>query len=1350
MCLIMATQKTSSVRNYAAFGQLLADCRIKANIPSQAALAIRIGATQQTVSRWEAGLSRPRVNEFAKLAAVLQANADELLEAAGYTVTKAVVSFSTPFPVDSMSPDDFERFAADLIEGLNPGAKIHREGGQGHKQDGIDIVAVLQNGQRHTYQCKRHREFGPQKVHDAVAKDTTRAGRKFLLLTRTASPDARAAIELHKKWELWDRDDISRKMRQLPLADQKRIVRIYFPGQELALLGASPTSPWETNQEFFAAFARREALFNHTWQLVGREAALNEALEAHKNPDVGVTLVTGSGGGGKSRVLKAILDQIATDEPGTRIRIVSPTMEITKASLEELGPGDLLLVVDDAHDRDDLQPLFNFAAAKGSGVKLLIVTRRYGVEHIRAQASSYSFSGDRLKVIDVPPLSKEESESLARQVLEHLDGPVELASDIARLTHDCPLATVVGAQVVVQEQIHPEFVRNEERFRTTLFGRFEKVIAGHLAGREDPRDLQKLLGFLALVQPVSIEDESLLAALEAVDKIAISDTRRLLKLLIDAGVLFKRGSKYRLSPDVLGDYLVESRFEGPDGRSNGLAEKYFDVLPEAYIENLLLNVGRVDWRRAGVAANDDGPLLDGVWSKLNPSQQHGDPHIRAVRAVAYYQPRRALSFVEDLIRKGEFRNQLAEIAKYAAYNLKFTDQALECLWELGRNDSRKTNAETAHPIRILTEFAEPQPSKSLTFLAKVIDFGLALSKRADAWGGRYSPLDFLDGALATEGHSSSYSRHSISMTPFFIDPDKVGPLREKVIDHIVNLLSDKDIRKATRAAKSLGNTLRHPIGLLGAHAPAGLHDRWDIEFAVTLNKVLAAMSTAEIAPLVLVTISRSVNWQATFGKSSAAAIAAQVQDAISTDLDVRLFRALMDGYGMEDRLGDQEGHHERWEAFLDTLVSDITDKFPDPGARVAFVEDKIQALVGSGQDKSGTVEVPVLRLVDKSPGFAEAIVSGALLAPNPKIYGFAGYALGKVFRDDRGAGREHIAAYIGSGREDLLAAVGNAYQNQKFEQGWVTSEDVRNISALLCCSSEWVILAGMRVLRFLAEWNHDQALALVRVASIPTARVADELATLFEFGSRLQVSALSSEDVVSLLQRFEVFPELDAYWLDKFLADLSEKYPWECARFFMRRVEAADNGHMRPCNYGPWVHERLRFRKSPEAASLMREVAQWMRLKSDRKGMFSYYSRALFEAMFGPFDAGIVVFLEEWLAASTVEDLGIIASIVREADQDFVFSQSAFVSALLERARQEGPKVHRMVSSQLYCSAVSGMRQGTPGEPFPEDVILLRKAEEMLAKTPRFSAAYDLYEALVQHSNSAIRRAALDDEEDEN
>jgi hypothetical protein len=51
-------------------------------------------------------------------------------------------------------------------------------------------------------------------------------------------------------------------------------------------------------------------------------------------------------------------------------------------------------------------------------------------------------------------LTLEETEQLATQVLAKHAGPLSAAKDIARLTRDCPLATVVGVQVVAKERRH--------------------------------------------------------------------------------------------------------------------------------------------------------------------------------------------------------------------------------------------------------------------------------------------------------------------------------------------------------------------------------------------------------------------------------------------------------------------------------------------------------------------------------------------------------------------------------------------------------------------------------------------------------------------------------------------------------------------------------------------------------------------------------------------------------------------------------------------------------------------------------------------------------------------------------
>lgn len=203
----------------------------------------------------------------------------------------------------------------------------------------------------------------------------------------------------------------------------------------------------------------------------------------------------------------------------------------------------------------------------------------------------------------------------------------------------------------------------------------------------------------------------------------------------------------------------------------------------------------------------------------------------------------------------------------------------------------------------------------------------------------------------------------------------------------------------------------------------------------------------------------------------------------------------------------------------------------------------------------------------------------------------------------------------------------------------------------------------------------------------------------------------------------------------------------------MRRVEAVSaddrDGRMRPVNYGPWVHERLRFRRASAGASVMREVIEWMRKPAERKGLFTYYARNLFEAMFAPYDNEMVSFFSDWLGAATPEDVLMIGTILREAQPDFVFAQVPFVIALLDRAQQFDPELRRTVSTELYCSAISGMRHGTPVEPFPEDVSMQERAAELIQSLDLFSPAYQLYDDIRCDAEMSIKRAGFEMDDSE-
>src|SRR2546423_1771243 len=104
---------------YAEFGRLLAELRARAGFAQQADLARLLRSTQQTVSRWELGVSRPRDTQISAVAKALNVEAAVLLRAAGYAIPRSVATFDRPFPIDALQPETFERFCLYFLSALH-------------------------------------------------------------------------------------------------------------------------------------------------------------------------------------------------------------------------------------------------------------------------------------------------------------------------------------------------------------------------------------------------------------------------------------------------------------------------------------------------------------------------------------------------------------------------------------------------------------------------------------------------------------------------------------------------------------------------------------------------------------------------------------------------------------------------------------------------------------------------------------------------------------------------------------------------------------------------------------------------------------------------------------------------------------------------------------------------------------------------------------------------------------------------------------------------------------------------------------------------------------------------------
>jgi hypothetical protein len=151
-------------------------------------------------------------------------------------------------------------------------------------------------------------------------------------------------------------------------------------------------------------------------------------------------------------------------------------------------------------------------------------------------------------------------------------------------------------------------------------------------------------------------------------------------------------------------------------------------------------------------------------------------------------------------------------------------------------------------------------------------------------------------------------------------------------------------------------------------------------------------------------------------------------------------------------------------------------------------------------------------------------------------------------------------------------------------------------------------------------------------------------------------------------------------------------------------------------------------------------------MKSRDDLLFRERSAELFDTMFKPFDDELVADLQRWADIATEIDIRTIAKILGEAPPTFVLEQRAFVFRFLERAKQFGKGALDEAISELFRSAISGVRSGNVGEPTPEDLLTKQGAEDALAQLPRFSPAFALYESIAKHAVWSIDRSVRDGE----
>jgi hypothetical protein len=1288
-----------------------------------------------------------------------------------------------PFDSDELDFERFEQFCELLLNALPEVKSARRHGLAGGAQGGIDIVCEMADGSSMGVQCKKHKRFGKARVLSAISTTTFSADRYLIMLACRASAGVRETIDQHAQWELWDDDDIATLVRGLPREPARKLVEDTF-GEAVreAFLGPSGPRLYQMAEEFFSPFLQKDRLFHHRWRLVGREQELEQLMRFVRST-AHLAVIEGRGGIGKTRLLKEFTSRVEASSSPWSVRFVDGNVAITLERVQSLELQPTLVVVDDAHRLDQWAPLLSLAARRAEPVKLIFVTRPHRVGELLAEAARAGIDPREMVRVELGELAFADVERLARQAL----GPKHrrLVHELARMTRDSPLVTALGGRVIARNPDMFEQLANDEEMRALVLAAFRDEMLGEIPdcfSRERTREVLELVSALGPMPVESDEVAEAAADFLEIKRLTFEDT---IEALLEVGLLIRRGSRVRVTPDTLADLILAERCYRKDGRRSRWADAVFDRFFPLVPRQLLANLAELDWRTSR-GRGEPSPLLDSIWQRILTRYDRSPNSTRSellelLSRVAYYQPSRMIALSRHVLQQThevadtphplmpDYRvdrerllYRLGPLLRGAAFTLDYLPDAVALLWKLGRDDDRPLNQFPDHPIRVLQDLtgygvAKPLVMNKLAFAAMA-----EIARRADAFTHRHTPLDVTDALLAREGLSTSWRVHAFALEPFGIDREKTAELRRQGLDLLSELATSSDLRTARRAILSLGHATSEPHGLVNRTPTKEEREQWLPEQLDLIARLRAAARVA-VDPLIHVEIARALSWHIEHSNwRTVRERAKRLVKTLPDTFDFRLTGILTDGWGLDwlpgvpSYRGDWERRHRQVVAIQVALAERFIAEFAVPSAGLDALERRVEQLraadakVEPGHFLYQLGAADVRYTISLAKQLATRSTS-PLIENLPALLSSLHHRGGKSLE----AARQVEAELIDS-RDELLpriAALG--LQSTRWEPR-PHKQDLALLDQALGHADPHVRALSMRTVIHLAQTDPHAAVQRVRSAVIDgNDATARELAmALGEHG--IPIELLADDDLRRLLRQFDDLNSIDDYHIGQLLDAAAERVPDDVFELLLRRINhprERETLHThewyqpipflptqfslepltRSENYRRYLWRVLTLAKNPHGGKKESGRGFWLPQLYELLSQFFTHPTSLDLAY-------------AWATSGNEKKMKAAYLILTRTPRRFVFQHEEGIVAILAAADALGPDMLERARSALSTSPTTGSRSGTAGEPFPEDVALKEQAHDAKERQsdPR---ARDFYEQLERHAAWAIHDQIQREEE---
>jgi hypothetical protein len=1273
-----------------------------------------------------------------------------------------------PFDSEEFDWKRFERFSLAVAGAMPDVRRADKYGLEGERQEGIDIEVELDDGRTRSIQCRRRKRFPVSSAEKLVRETVYKADEHEVWVTCKTGTAVSKFFRRRKKWQLRDAEHISQLVRGLPRESGRRIVedafgtavRRAFLGPEGPIAFASPT-------DYFAPLDAEDRAVRHDLQLVGRRSELKEVVSGVLDAATRVVLVSGRGGIGKTRLLRAVAQ--ALEEEQHRVLFALDGVPLDADAVDDLPLDELVVVVDDAHRPDvGLGPLLATAVRREPRVTPVLALRPGGIERIETQLAAAGLEPQQVLVVGpLDALAEDEAQALA---VNALGKGGNAAERLAEATAETPLLTVLGGRLVAARELAGAGMSVDSELRRQVLARFKAEQLGRVSDRVPADQALALAAIVAALAPLNVEHDAPIALIAGELGVRPHVVRRWLSELEAAGLLLARGRLRRIVPDVLADQVLYDACLDKSDRSTGyvdeLWERYSALGPEA----LLSNLAELDWR----TANGEGDLLDAIWQRITRQFENGDAWVREqaldkLVSSAIYQPSRILALCHIALRKpsattnwGEFgvtiddtsvRLKLPGVLRSVGMHVDHVREAMELLWQLARDDGRETNPWPDHAIRVLGDLGgyahSGRDPVSAVRQAALMDLIERHIEDDDVDEHAWSPLDLLGPLLAREGTTTRARGLAWQLGSYNVRPAETLELRRRIRRLLIAQALNGTPRQRTLAAKTLGEALVPPRGYFGNSVPQEVYDGWETDE----HEILDAISEIEKRshdPSVRHELTSALEWHADHGPWPTVQSRAQELLGKLAGSDEELVAAIADPWGILDL----EEQRERIERVARRLLTEHSD-----GESLAqAVSDLVDALVA--RKAAGSAEpYQVLQAAARlSPDHARGMWRWMLAHPDAPLT-----ASGSTVLDElRRSGDRDVLALarpaLESGRVELRRVVAGYLSGG----AWFAEPEQweRELLEEFVADEDHVVRHQTATTLLRIKKHHPQlALALSLKAPV-TEDSGRDLDMVFATIDEAGVEHLDQEQRKQLVSKLVAVPDLEYFGI-RVLASLGSRDPDSVVDVFGQRLRSGReaNGY-RPIPFNEFQSEPL---ADADKQTRRRVVDSLLLLGPDLNALDRRELGKLVWKLTVPgiddADPDDKLLAERSEQIETALDAleGILetgergietaTAVLFEMPWQIILDRYRWIAALLDRAQAIDAKHADSLGQSFFAGGIGGLHGRSMGEASPRWVRTADIAREALNALPPGSPGHRLFTDLLRAAERELEDDRKEDDE---